>query len=259
MPVIDANGEKLAYVDEGDGPALLFIHSLGANSYMWREQIAALKDRFRCIAFDCRGHGGSSYEGEFTVPDAAADIKAGLDALGIETCHMLGLSMGGMIALDINARWPGLARSLIIADSFARPRDGAEDRIYATQEAVAYLSMKEFGNQYAGDRLMPTTPFDKLDELADAIAKVPAKAYVDTVRAIFTADYTDALGKVTAPTLVLIGADDDATPLPESEFMVERIEGAALQTIPGAGHLSNIDQPDAFNAAIAEFLDSQAG
>ena len=259
MPVIDANGEKLAYVDEGDGPALLFIHSLGANSYMWREQIAALKDRFRCIAFDCRGHGGSSYEGEFTVPDAAADIKAGLDALGIETCHMLGLSMGGMIALDINARWPGLARSLIIADSFARPRDGAEDRIYATQEAVAYLSMKEFGNQYAGDRLMPTTAFDKLDELADAIAKVPAKAYVDTVRAIFTADYTDALGKVTAPTLVLIGADDDATPLPESEFMVERIEGAALQTIPSAGHLSNIDQPDAFNAAIAEFLDSQAG
>lgn len=259
MPVIDANGETLAYVDEGDGPALLFIHSLGANTYMWREQIAALKQRFRCIAFDCRGHGGSSYNGVFTVPDVAADHKAGLDALGVESCHMLGLSMGGMIALDMNARWPDLARSLIIADSFARPRDGAEDRIYATQEAVAYLSMKEFGNQYAGDRLMPTTAFDKLDELADAVAKVPPKAYVDTVRAIFTADYTDALGKVRVPTLVLIGADDDATPLAESEFMVERIEGAALQTIPGAGHLSNIDQPEAFNAAIAEFLDAQAG
>ncbi len=259
MPVIDANGEKLAYVEEGDGPALLFIHSLGSNTYMWREQIAALKDRFRCIAFDCRGHGGSSYNGEFTVAGVAADHKAGLDALGVEACHMLGLSMGGMIALDMNARWPDLARSLIIADSFARPRDGAEDRIYATQEAVAYLSMKEFGNQYAGDRLLPTTPFDKLDELADAIARVPPKAYVDTVRAVFTADYTDALGKVSVPTLVLIGADDDATPLPESEFMVERIAGAELKTIQGAGHLSNIDQPAAFNAAIAEFLDAQAG
>ncbi len=258
MPVIDANGEKLAYVDEGEGPALLLIHSLGANSYMWREQIAALKDRYRCIAFDCRGHGGSSYEGEFTVPDAAADHKAGLDALGVEQCHILGLSMGGMIALDINARWPGMVRSLILADSFARPRDGAEDRIYATQEAVAYLSMKEFGNQYAGDRLMPTTSFDQIDELADAVAKVPSKAYVDTVRAIFTADYTDALGKVKAPTLVLIGAEDDATPLPESEFMVARIEGAKLKTIAGAGHLSNLDQPAAFNAAIAEFLDAQA-
>ncbi len=259
MPVIDANGEKLAYVEDGEGPALLFVHSLGSNSYMWREQIAALKHRFRCIAFDCRGHGGSSYNGEFTVPDVAADHKAGLDALGVEACHILGLSMGGMIALDMNARWPDIVRSLIIADSFARPRDGAEDRIYATQEAVAYLSMKEFGNQYAGDRLMPTTPFEKLDELADAVAKVPPKAYVDTVRAIFTADYTDALGKVSAPTLVLIGSDDDATPLPESEFIAERIAGAALKTIPGAGHLSNIDQPASFNAAIAEFLDAQAG
>ncbi len=259
MPVIDANGEKLAYIDEGDGPVLLLIHSLGANSYMWREQIAALKDRFRCIAFDCRGHGASSYEGEFTVPDVAADHKAGLEALGVESCHMLGLSMGGMIALDMNAHWPDMARSLIIADSFARPRAGAEDRIAATQEAVAYLSMKEFGNQYAGDRLMPTTGFEKIDELTAAIALVPPKAYVDTVRAVFTVDYTDALGKVAVPTLILIGELDDATPLPESEYMLERIDGAALKTIPGAGHLSNIDQPEAFNAAIAEFLDAQAG
>ena len=259
MPVIDANGEKLAYVDEGDGPALLLIHSLGANSYMWQEQIAALKDRYRCIAFDCRGHGGTSYNGEFTVPDVAADHKAGLDALGVDSCHILGLSMGGMIALDINAHWPDMVHSLIIADSFARPRAGAEDRIYATQEAVAYLSMKEFGNQYAGDRLMPTTPFEKIDELTEAVALVPPKAYVDTVRAIFTVDYTDALGKVTAPTLIMVGDQDDATPMPESEYMLERIDGATLKTIPGAGHLSNIDQPETFNAVIAEFLDAQAG
>lgn len=258
MPIIDANGEKLAYVDEGDGPALLLIHSLGANGTMWREQIAALRERYRCIAFDCRGHGDSSYNSVFSVPEVAADHKAGLDALGVETCHILGLSMGGMIALDINARWPQMTRSLIIADSFARPRDGAEDRIYATQEAVAYLSMKEFGNQYAGDRLMPTTPMERIDELTDAVAKVPPKAYVDTVRAIFTVDYTDALGKVDAPTLVLIGDQDDATPLPESEYMVERIKDAEFGTIAGAGHLSNIDQPEAFNAAIAEFLDRQA-
>jgi len=257
MPVINANGEKLAYVEEGEGPALLFVHSLGANSYMWRDQIAALRDRFRCIAFDCRGHGASSYNASFTVPDVAADHKAGLDALGVESCHILGLSMGGMIALEVNSNWPDLVRSLILADSFVRPRDGAEDRIYATQEAVAYLSMKEYGNQYAGDRLLPTTSFEKLDELADAVAKCPPKAYVDTVRAIFTVDYTAALGKVTAPTLVLIGEDDDATPLPESEFMVKGIKGAELKTIPNAGHLSNIDNPDGFNAAIAEFLDSQ--
>ena len=98
----------------------------------------------------------------------------------------------------------------------------------------------------------------KLDELADAVAMVPSKAYVDTVRAIFTADYTDALGKVTVPTLVLIGDQDDATPMAESEFMVERIAGAVLETIPGAGHLSNIDQPEAFNRHLAEFHQAPA-
>ncbi len=257
--MIDANGEKLAYVEEGAGPALLMVHSLGANSCMWRDQVAALKDRFRCIAFDCRGHGDTSYNAPFTVVDVAADIKAGLDGLGVESCHVLGLSMGGMIALELNASHPGLVQSLILADSFVRPRDGAEDRIYATQEAVAYLTMREYGNQYAGDRLMPTTPFDKLDELADAVAKCPPKAYVDTVRDIFTVDYSAALSKVKAPTLVLIGEEDDATPLPESEFIVAGIKGAVLQTIPGAGHISNIDNAEAFDTAIAGFLDAQAG
>ena len=154
MAVIVANGEALAYVDEGAGPEVLFIHSLGTNASLWRDQIAALKEHYRCIAFDCRGHGGSSYNGTFTVTDVAADLKAGLDALGIGSCHVVGLSMGGPLALQLNADNPGLVRSMVLADAFATPREGAEDRIYATQEAVAYLSMLEFGNQYAGDRLL---------------------------------------------------------------------------------------------------------
>ncbi len=259
MPTIEANGETLAYVEDGDGPALLFIHSLGTNSYMWRGQIAALKDRYRCIAFDCRGHGSSSYNGTFTVPDVAADIKAGLDALSVESCHVVGLSMGGPLALQCNADNPGMMRSLVIADSFADPREGAEDRIYATQEAVAYLSMLEFGNQYAGDRLMPTTPIETLEELAAEISKCPPKAYVDTARDIFTRDMSGTLAGVKVPTLVLIGDQDSATPLKDSEFIREGIAGADLKTIPGAGHLSNIDNPDAFNRAISELLDVQVG
>ena len=259
MPAIEANGERIHFIDEGDGPPVLFIHSLGTNSYLYRDQIAALKSRWRCIAPDCRGHGASSCNGTFEIADVAADHKAVLDQLGIERCHVVGLSMGGPIALNLNARWPGVARSLVLADAFARLRDGAEDRIYATQEAVAYLSMREFGNQYAGDRLLPTTPIEKLDELAAEVAKCPPKAYVDTVRAVFTHDASGDLARVRVPTLILIGDGDDATPMAESEFIRDGIAGSTLRVIPKAGHLSTIDNPEGFTAALREFLDAQEG
>ena len=257
MPTIEANGERIYFEDQGDGPPVLFIHSLGTNNYLYRDQIAALKSRYRCIAPDCRGHGASSYNGTFTVEDVAADHKAVLDHLDIDSCHVVGLSMGGPIMLHMNARWPGLFRSLVLADAFARIRSGAEDRIYATQEAVAYLSMLEFGSQYAGDRLMPTTPIEKLDELAAEIAKCPSKAYVDTVRAIFTYDASSDLATVTAPTQILIGDSDDATPMPESEFIRDGIKGSVIKTIPGAGHLSSIDSPEEFTSELGAFLDAQ--
>lgn len=259
---IEANGERISVVDEGTGPAVLFIHSLGTNgAWLYRDQIAALKGRYRCIAPDCRGHGATSYNKEFSVPDVAADHKAVLDSLGVARAHVVGLSMGGPIALNFNARWPEMVRSLVIADSFARLRDpkATEDRVLATREAVAYMSMREFGAQYAGDRLLPTTPIERLDELADEVAKCPPKAYVDTVRAIFTYDAGGDLAKVKVPTLVLVGDQDDATPMAENEFIRDGIEGATLEVIPQAGHLSTIDNPDDFTRRLSAFLDRQPG
>jgi len=257
MPTIEANGEQIFFIDEGVGPPVLFIHSLGTNNYLYHDQIAALKSRYRCIAPDCRAHGATSYNGTFTVEDVAADHKAILDHLGIETCHVVGLSMGGPIALCLNARWPDVAQSMVLADAFARIRPGGEDRIYATQEAVAYLSMREFGSQYAGDRLMPSTDIDKLDELADEMAKCPPKGYVDTVRAVFTYDASGDLARVSAPTLILIGDSDDATPMAESEFIRDGIAGSEIKIIPDAGHLSTIDSPAEFTAELGKFLDAQ--
>ncbi|MEK9684892.1 MAG: alpha/beta fold hydrolase [Rhodospirillaceae bacterium] len=254
MPVCEVNGETIFYEDVGDGPPILFIHSLGTNSYLYRDQIEALKNEYRCIAPDCRGHGNSSYKGTFTVEDSASDHKAILDHLGIDSCHIVGLSMGGPILLNLNTRWPDIAKSLVIADSFARIRPGGEDRIYATQEAVAYLSMHEFGSQYAGDRLMPTTPIDKLDELASEIAKCPSKAYVDTVRAIFTYDASSDLAHVKVPTMIVVGDSDDATPLAESEFIKNGIPGSDIVIIPNAGHLSTIDSPNEFTREVRNFL-----
>ena len=257
MPVIETNGETIYFEDVGDGPPVLFIHSLGTNSYLFRDQIAILKDSYRCIAPDCRGHGNSSFNGSLTLKDFISDQKAVLDHLGIKKCHIIGLSMGGLILLHFNSRWPDIGISFIIADSYARIPDGIEDRICATQEAVAYLSMHEFGSQYAGDRLLPTTPIEKLDELALEISKCPSKAYVETVRTIFTYDGHDDLSNINKPTLIIIGDSDDATPMSESEYIRDGISGSSIIEIPNAGHLSNIDNPEKFTDTVKIFLDSQ--
>ena len=254
MPTINTNGEKIFFLDEGDGPTILFIHSMGTNGYLFRDQVAKLKENFRCIVPDCRGHGASSYNKSFTIEECAADLKSILDHLNIDRCHIVGLSMGGPISLCFNRLYPEIALSLSLANSFARILEGSEDRIYATQEAVAYLSMLEFGSQYAGDRLMPATPIEKLDELAQEISKCPPKAYVNTIRELLTYDASGDLRLINVPTLIIAGASDDAAPIEESEFIRDGIQGSEIKIIDGAGHLSTIDYPEKFTKMLSAFL-----
>lgn len=258
MPVAAINGETIHFVKEGAGPAVVLIHSLGSSAHMWREQVAALKHRFTLVALDCRGHGQSSAKGEVSMNAFAADLKALLDHLGITSCHLVGISMGGPIALIFNQRWPGIAKSLVLADSFAKPSDGNQERVAATKEAIAYISMQEYGTQYAAQRLLPSTSLDIQDELAAAVAKVSPKAYNDTMASALLSDFTGTLGAVSVPTLVLVGDQDDVTPRPASEIVAAGIKGARIEVIPDAGHLSNLDNPQAFNAALLAFLPSTA-
>ena len=150
MPIVSANGETISYVREGSGPAVVLIHGLGASVLQWRAQIDALKDRYTVIAFDCRGHGQSSANGKVGSEETAQDLKAVLDAAGVARCHVVAISTGGQAALLFNQRFPTMVRSLVLADTFARPVEGSGDRVAATKEAIAYISMQEFGNQYAG-------------------------------------------------------------------------------------------------------------
>lgn len=256
MPMLEVNAQELYYVKEGVGPNIVFIHSLGADFSMWRDQFAAFEKRYCCIAFDLRGHGGSSYTGPFSVGDLAMDLKAGLDQIGIHETHIVGIAMGGPIAFSFAAEWPDMVRSLVIANSFVDMRDAAMGRIDATKKRLEGMSMFEFGKEYAATRLMPDTPRDLFVELAEAIAEVEPEAYIDTLRAIFESEFTAELSKVDAPTLVLFGDEDTVTPEHHSVMIRDGIKGAVMQVIAGAGHLSNLDKPDEFNAAIAKFLEA---
>ena len=260
MPSVEANGETLRYEEAGSGPAVLLIHSMGADWTMWREQIAALSDRYRCIAFDCRGHGGSSYNARFTVAGVAADLKAGLEALGVGTCHLVGMAMGGPIAISFAAQWPEAVRSVTVADGFVDMREVGGARIPEWARTIRSTPMTEFGRRYAETRLTPSASDEARKELAAAIAKVPPEAYIDVMKAIFDGiEFTGEAAAVRAPSLVIWGEEDDVTPLLHSRQIAELIPGARLETIPGAAHISNLDRPDAFNRLLADFLDAQAG
>ena len=257
MPVLEANGEKLNYVQDGSGPDVVLIHSLGASNHIWRAQIEALKDRYRLTAFDCRGHGGSSANGRFTIENVAADIVAGLDALGIARCHTVGLSFGGPIILSLIDQWPEGVASAVIADGFVKLHEGGEARVAATRELFSNSSMAEFGRHYAKTRLMAATSATIHNELAEAIARVSPELYIQAVEAIALPDYSDLLPAVKVPTLVMLGENDTQAPLVSSQAIVDGIPGAALKVIADAGHLCNLDKPAEFNAAVAAFLAAQ--
>jgi 3-oxoadipate enol-lactonase len=254
MPVLSANGETIHYLKEGAGPAVALIHSLGSSVHMWRATIGALKDRYTVIACDARGHGNSSSKGECTVATAAQDLKAVLDELGITQCHLVGISTGGPAALTLAAQSPDVVRSLVLADASARPVAGSKERVEATAEAIAYVSMEEFGTQYAAETLLPSTSLDVQDELAGVIAKINPKVYIQLMRSAVLGDFTKLLAAVKAPTLVLVGENDAIAPRPESEFLVQHISNATLEVVPAAGHLACLDNPTAFNGAIGKFL-----
>ncbi|MCC6889527.1 MAG: alpha/beta fold hydrolase [Hyphomicrobiales bacterium] len=257
MPMLSANGETLHYLKEGAGPAVALIHSLGSSVHMWRSLIAALKDRYTVVACDLRGHGGSSAKGECSVPAAAADLKAVLDHLGIVHCHLVGASTGAAVALTLAAQSPALVRTLVLAGACARPLAGSKERVEATAEAVAYVSMEEFGTQYAAETLLPSTSLDVQDELAAIIAKVHPKAYMQLMRSAVLGDFTELLAAVAASTLILAGERDAIVPRAEADFTAAQVPGAVVEVVPEAGHLACLDNPAVFADAVARFLDRQ--
>src|SRR3954454_12108988 len=144
MPVHSINGETIHYIKEGDGPAVVLIHSLGASVQMWRDTITALKDRYTLIACDARGHGQSSAKGECTVASAAQDLNAVLSHLGVSKCSLVGISTGVPVALTLNVALPGRVSGLILVSAAATSLPGSKERVEATAEAIAYVSMEEF-------------------------------------------------------------------------------------------------------------------
>jgi 3-oxoadipate enol-lactonase len=239
-------------------PWLAFSHSLACNLRMWDAQVAALEDRFRILLYDTRGHGQSAApRGAYTLEALADDLRALLSQLDIQRLHFVGLSMGGMIGQTFAIRYPGLFSSLTLADTTSRyPAEAAA--LWAARIQTAEAQGMQPLVQPTLERWF-TEPFrkrapDKVRAIGGAIAATPVPGYVGCSHAIPRIDLTARLKEINCPVLVLCGDQDPGTPPAMSREIHANTPGSRLVMIPDAAHLSNIEQPDAFNKALAEFL-----
>jgi 3-oxoadipate enol-lactonase len=254
------NGINLNYTFDGPatGPVVTLSNSLASNLAMWEPQLAVLTSRFRVLRYDTRGHGETEASpGPYTLETLADDTHALLQALGITRTHFIGLSMGGMIGQILALQHPTLLQSLTLCDTMsqvpAEARPLWDERIRTAQEqGMEPLVEPTLARWF-------TAPFraqrpEVVHKVRAMIRSTPVAGYAGCCHAIAALNLTDRLKAITAPTLIIVGEDDPATPVAASRLIHEQIKGSELVILTSASHLSNLEQPQAFNDALTAFL-----
>ena len=255
---IKANGIQIEYDVQGEGPWVVMSHSLACASAMWDEQVQALKGKYKVLRFDTRGHGGSDAPAEaYTLDMLADDLHGLLGKLGVGSPHFVGLSMGGMIGMTYALKYPRAFKSLVLCDTSSRIPPEAKpvwaERIQiATEQGMEPLVEPTLKRWFTEPFLAKRNSL--IERVADMIRKTPARGYVGCCHAIPQIDLTGKLGAITCPVQVIVGDKDVGTPVAMSEAIHRAIPSSELVIIPDASHLSNLEQPAAFNAALLKFL-----
>jgi pimeloyl-ACP methyl ester carboxylesterase len=259
MPHAEVNGQRLFYEDTGEGEdAIIFSHGYFMSHAMFDAQVAALRDRWRCIAWDERGHGQTETTPDpFTYWDSASDLFGLLDHLGIERAVLAGMSQGGFLSMRAALTAPERVRALVLMDT----QPGVED----PEKAAGY-------DQLIGAWTSPDGPPQEVVDTVSAIILGPgctdaarwmdaAKAIPpDTVRQIYTTlmgrdDVTSRVPELTMPALVIHGAEDLAIPVDTARWLVDTLPDGELVVIDGAGHAANLTHADEVNPPLRAFLE----
>lgn len=255
-----ANGIEVNYEIHGKegAPWLVLSHSLACSVRMWDPQIAALKDKYRILAYDTRGHGASEApKGAYTLELLADDLYFLLKELKIPTAHYCGLSMGGMIGQTFALKYPGVFRTLTLADTTSRyPADAAP--VWADRIKTVEAKGMEPLVQPTLDRWF-TEPFRKskpavVDGIRKLILATPVAGYAGCCHAIPKINLTARLKEIKCPILVIVGADDPGTPVSMAREIHDNAPGSKLVILPSAAHLANLEQPEGFTRALEDFL-----
>lgn len=256
---ISLNGISLAYSDEGKGLPLLFLHAFPLNRTMWEPQVAALSSEFRTITVDLRGHGQSDAPlWRYTLDQAADDVVALLNHLSIEEAVMIGLSMGGYILFALYRRYANRVKGLVLANTRAQAdtEEGKQLRFQMAQ--IAYRQGAAAVADLMIPKLLSPMAIETKPHLVQKVRTIIERMEVSGIAGDLMAmaerpDSIPLLRSIACPVLIIAGDMDRATPLADAYLMAEHIPHARLITIAGAGHLSNLEQPDDFNRAVREF------
>ena len=256
---IRVNGVELAYRFDGpeSGRVVMISNSLMSDHTMWDVTVPALADRYRVLRYDTRGHGGSgTTPGPYSIELLADDARGLMDALGIRQVHFVGLSMGGMIAQQIGARFPERVYSLSLCDTASEmpPRSMWEERLaIARSKGIAGLVDATIQRWF-------TAPFiargsQSVEMVRRMILNTGTEGFIACACAVRDMAQTTMLLQVKAPTLVIVGRQDPACSVEKATVIHRMIDGSQMVIVEEAAHLSNIEQPQVFNGALRRFID----
>lgn len=234
----------MAYERKGAGPPLVLLHGFVGDSREWRPQIEALSDAFTVVAWDAPGSGQSSDPPEsFRMPDYADCLAGVVQALQLGRPHVVGLSFGSALALELYRRYPDMPKTLVLASAYAGWTGSlapeARDQRLAATLATSDLAPDEFVGAMIGGMFSKAAPAQAVDGFAEIMAE---------------ADLRDVLPHIDVPTLLLYGDKDVRAPLAVAEDLHAAIPNSRVVVLPGVGHMSSVESPGAFNAEVRSFL-----
>lgn len=257
MSTANVNGITIGYDDEGTGEVLVLVHGHPFDRTMWRPQVEHFSAKgWRVIAADLRGYGETTVVPGITPLDVfAADVAGLLDHLGVERFVLGGLSMGGQIVMQCVQAFPERLKGVILADTFAQAEteEGRRDR-----NAMADRLLREGMSGYAAEvkwKMVARHNPEAAEFVAGLMHAAPPEGAAAALRGrAERPDYSETLEKITVPTLVIVGSEDEYTPVKDAEYMSERVPGSTLVVVDGAAHMPNLERPEVFNRAVEELL-----
>jgi 3-oxoadipate enol-lactonase len=251
---------RLALSVAGAGPLVVFLHGIGGNRAHWDDQLAAFAPEFTACAPDARGYGDSDdYDGPLAFGDFAGDVLRVIDHFGAARAHLVGLSLGGRVARDFCLRHPDRVATLVLCNTHAGFDALAPDQVDAFIRSrqgplAAGKTLREMASDLARNVLGKSAPARARERLLASLAGLRKDAYLRTLESSVREDRGARIERIAVATLVVTGDEDTVYPPATAEAMARRIPGARLAVIAGAGHVSNLEQPEAFNERVLGFL-----
>lgn len=258
---VRAGGRRISYREAGAGPVILALHGIGGGSSSWAGQFAGLAGRFRFLAWDAPGYGGSDpLPGEAPTAAAYAGAAAALlDALEIPRVHLLGHSLGGLIAAAFARNRPDRVLSLVLADpaaGYAKAREEVRRKMLEGRlGAMAAHGPEGVAERRSREVLSAAAPEWAVRRVRGVFAQVRPDGYAQAARMLHGADIHADAAEVAAPALVMCGSEDTVTPEKICRRVAESLPGAGYRTLEGLGHAGYVEGAEAFNAALAAFVD----